>query len=283
MAKMLVRKVRSSCAALISSSRSCGCCSAALLTSTSSRPSSATVRATASRQKASSPTSPAIAMARRPCSSISALVVCASRCSSRYQIATSAPSLAKPIATARPMPLSPPVTRATLPSSLPAARYARISAWGRGCIWSWRPGCRSCSCGGMFRPFASDMVHLLCLRSPRDRGGRSLHAERPRRREVSPRRQHPLSVRYLQLDDTHRLFMCLQQRDDERMLGTAYRYLLVVIVLGVGFGLIADPALWRSGQHGSPGARETAGAARSSYEDERWEDSGGEAQQGEDH
>src|ERR687891_2573919 len=43
MAKMLVRKVRSSCAALISSSRSCGCCSAALLTSTSSRPSSATV------------------------------------------------------------------------------------------------------------------------------------------------------------------------------------------------------------------------------------------------
>ena len=51
MPKMLVRKVRSICAALMSSSRSCGCCSAALLTSRSSRPNASTARATASRQK----------------------------------------------------------------------------------------------------------------------------------------------------------------------------------------------------------------------------------------
>ena len=45
-----------------------------------------------------------------------------SSCSSRYTMATSAPSLAYPMATARPMPLSPPVTRATLSASLPEPR-----------------------------------------------------------------------------------------------------------------------------------------------------------------
>ena len=58
MPKMLVRKVRSSCAAVMSSSRSCGCCSAALLTSTSRRPKVSTALPTASRQKLSSPMSP---------------------------------------------------------------------------------------------------------------------------------------------------------------------------------------------------------------------------------
>jgi clan AA aspartic protease (TIGR02281 family) len=99
----------------------------------------------------------------------------------------------------------------------------------------------------------------------------------------SPR--HPLSVRYPQLDDTHRPFMCLQQRGDERMLGTACRYLVVVIVLGVGFGLIADPALWRSGQHDEAEARghRSQDAAESAGEGETWEDREGEDDWDEDH
>ena len=71
----------------------------------------------------------------------------ASECSSRYAMATSAPSLANAIAAARPMPLSPPVTSATWPSSLPVPRYSLIFERGRGCIFDSTPGLRWC-CGG---------------------------------------------------------------------------------------------------------------------------------------
>jgi hypothetical protein len=40
------------------------------------------------------------------------------------------------------------------------------------------------------------------------------------------------------------------------MLSTAYRYLAVVILIGLGFGLIADSELWRSGRQDGSVARE---------------------------
>ena len=74
MAKMLVRKVRSSCAAVMSSSRSCGCCSAALLTRRSRRPKASTACATALAAEALVADVARDRDARRPSSSISARV-----------------------------------------------------------------------------------------------------------------------------------------------------------------------------------------------------------------
>jgi clan AA aspartic protease (TIGR02281 family) len=62
------------------------------------------------------------------------------------------------------------------------------------------------------------------------------------------------------------------------MLSTAYRYLAVVILIGLGFGLIADSELWRSGRQDGSVAREHQArtepgrAAQTAEEDEVRED-----------
>jgi clan AA aspartic protease (TIGR02281 family) len=77
------------------------------------------------------------------------------------------------------------------------------------------------------------------------------------------------------------LVVCdLQQRDEEHMLGWAYRCLAMVILVGVGVGVIADLELWRSPPQGdgTPRAHEARHAGPES--EERTDE--GEAWQGED-
>src|SRR3954466_16416369 len=146
-ARMFVRKTKSSSSGGMSRNDSYDIWYAALLTSTSSRPSSSMVRPTSERQCSRSPTSPAAVMQRRPASSTRRLVSAASSSSSRYEQSTSAPSRAKANATARPMPESAPVIRATRSVIRPRPTYV-FSPWSAsGRIACSRPG-GSCSCSG---------------------------------------------------------------------------------------------------------------------------------------
>src|SRR5262249_4634963 len=99
----------------------------ALLTRMSSFPNSSMVCSTAASRKRNSATSPVIVMQRRPSASTARLVVSASPCSSRYVIATSAPSRAWRTATARPIPESPPVISAITSRNLSEPRYCGAS------------------------------------------------------------------------------------------------------------------------------------------------------------
>jgi clan AA aspartic protease (TIGR02281 family) len=128
------------------------------------------------------------------------------------------------------------------------------------------------------------MLHLLQLGTTPAEPGRACRTIGARWKFGPPTPSTPaLSSRYLRAAI---LFLrdSLQQRDDERMLGTAYRYLVVVILIGLGFGLIADPELWRSGPQDGSAARghqarhtEPARAARAADEDEAREDDEDEA------